>query len=119
DMRKSELVARVADTAGVAKREAEKVLDAFFDTARKAAKKGDQVSWPKFGVVAAAKKAGKSASAKKGAAKQAVTNMVETVERTVEKVVHHGGATEETSTAGVPAVEPDATSPMADDAPPV
>ncbi|MEA2932005.1 MAG: hypothetical protein QOI56_790, partial [Actinomycetota bacterium] len=98
-MKKSELVARVADGAGVAKRQAEKVLEAFFDTAKKAAKKGDEVSWPKFGVVAAAKKAGKSAgtkaSSKKGAAKKAVTKVVETVE----KVVHLPGSRPDEPTA--------------------
>jgi DNA-binding protein HU-beta len=95
-MKKSELVDQVAKGAGVAKRQAEKVLDAFFDTAKKAAKKGDEVSWPKFGVVEAAvkagkkagKQAGKTASSKKGAAKKAVTKVVETVE----KVVHIPGS---------------------------
>lgn len=62
-MKKSELVARVAKGAGVAKREAEKVLDAFFDTARKAAKKGDAISWGRFGVIEAAKKAAGSGPA--------------------------------------------------------
>jgi DNA-binding protein HU-beta len=46
---KSDLVDRVAGSAGVGRREAEGVLDAFFDTVRSAVKGGDRVSWPSFG----------------------------------------------------------------------
>ena len=106
-MKKSELVDQVAKGAGVAKRQTEKVLDAFFETAKKAAKKGDEVSWPKFGVVEAAKKAGKTAgkkagklaSSKKGAAKQAVTKVVEKVD----KVVHVPGLRPDEPPAAEPA----------------
>ncbi len=136
-MKKSELVDQVAKGAGVAKRQTEKVLDAFFETAKKAAKKGDEVSWPKFGVVEAAKKAGKTAgkkagklaSSKKGVAKQAVTKVVEKVD----KVVHVPGlrpdeppaaepATAEPATGdqatGDQATGPQATGPGGPDAPP-
>ncbi len=116
-MKKSELVAQVAKGAGVAKREAEKVLDAFFDTARKAAKKGDEISWPKFGVVGVAKKAGKAASAKKDVAKAAVTKVVETVE----KVVHLPSRGDAADEAGVDAAADVVEAPPAatEEAPPV
>lgn len=48
-MNKSELVDRVANASSVAKRDAENVLDALFDTVKNAVKGGDQVSWPGFG----------------------------------------------------------------------
>ena len=113
-MKKSELVDQVAKGAGVAKRQAEKVLDAFFETAKKAAKKGDEVSWPKFGVVEAAKKAGKkagkTASSKKGAAKNAVTKVVERVE----KVVHLPGSHAEQPAAGGEPADDEPAAPAAE-----
>ncbi len=48
-MNKSEVIQEVVDTAGVAKQDVEKVIDAFFDTVRSAVGKGDRVAWPSFG----------------------------------------------------------------------
>ncbi len=48
-MNKSDVIDRVADAAGVARQQAENVLDAFFDTVRSATKGGDRVAWPGFG----------------------------------------------------------------------
>jgi DNA-binding protein HU-beta len=46
---KSDVIDRVADLASVGKKEAERVLDAFFTTVRSEAKRGDRVAWPGFG----------------------------------------------------------------------
>jgi len=46
---KSEVIQDVAGAAGVGKQDAEKVLDAFFDTVRTAVGAGDKVAWPSFG----------------------------------------------------------------------
>jgi DNA-binding protein HU-beta len=46
---KSDVIDRVAGTADVGRAQAERVLDAFFDTVRGAVKKGDRVAWPGFG----------------------------------------------------------------------
>ena len=46
---KSDLLAAVAGSSGVTKADAEKVLDAFFDTTTRAARGGGSVSWPGFG----------------------------------------------------------------------
>ena len=46
---KAELLAHVADNAGVSKTDAESVLDAFFGATTAAAKAGDKVSWAGFG----------------------------------------------------------------------
>ena len=48
-MNKSDLVDRVAGSAGVGRQQAETVLNAFFDTVKSAVKGGDRVSWPSFG----------------------------------------------------------------------
>ena len=48
-MNKSELVAAVADKAGVERRQAESVLDSFFETVQSEAKGGGTVRWPGFG----------------------------------------------------------------------
>lgn len=48
-MNKSEVIQDVAGVAGVSKSDAEKVIDAFFDTVRSAVGKGDRVAWPSFG----------------------------------------------------------------------
>ena len=48
-MNKSDLIERVADGAEVGRQQAERVLDAFFETVKGAAKKGDRVAWPGFG----------------------------------------------------------------------
>jgi DNA-binding protein HU-beta len=46
---KSELVESVAERAGVDRRSAEGVLNAFFETVQSEAKGGGSVSWPGFG----------------------------------------------------------------------
>jgi DNA-binding protein HU-beta len=46
---KSDVIDRVAGDAGVGRQQAERVLDAFFDTVRSATKGGDRVAWPGFG----------------------------------------------------------------------
>ncbi|MGH9280021.1 MAG: HU family DNA-binding protein [Acidimicrobiales bacterium] len=46
---KADVIDRVAEAAGVAKQQAEGVLDAFFDTVKSAVKSGDKVGWPNFG----------------------------------------------------------------------
>ncbi|HYX44212.1 MAG TPA: HU family DNA-binding protein [Acidimicrobiales bacterium] len=48
-MNKSDVIDRVAGAAGVARQQAESVLDAFFETVRSATKGGDRVAWPGFG----------------------------------------------------------------------
>lgn len=48
-MNKSELVAKVADDAGVSRADAEKVMGTFFDTVTAEAKRGNKVAWPGFG----------------------------------------------------------------------
>lgn len=48
-MNKSELVEAVAGSAGVDRRQAEGVLNAFFETVQSEAKGGGSVSWPGFG----------------------------------------------------------------------
>ncbi len=48
-MNKSEVIQDVAGAAGVGRQDAEKVIDAFFDTVRAAVGKGERVAWPSFG----------------------------------------------------------------------
>lgn len=48
-MNKSDVVERVAGAAEVGKQQAERVLDAFFDTVKSAVGSGDRVGWPGFG----------------------------------------------------------------------
>jgi DNA-binding protein HU-beta len=43
------MIERVAGTAEVAKRDAERVIDAFFDAVKHAVKRGERVAWPSFG----------------------------------------------------------------------
>lgn len=69
-MNKSDVVKRVAGAAGVAKHEAESVIDAFFQTARKAARKGDKVSWPGVGSISDLFKARDSKASGKADAKK-------------------------------------------------
>ncbi len=49
ELKKSELIDAVASSAGVDKRQAEGVLDTFFDTVMSEAKGGGKVAWPGFG----------------------------------------------------------------------
>jgi DNA-binding protein HU-beta len=55
-MTKSELVASVAERAGVDGQTAEKVVGALFDTLAGAAKAEDKVAWPGFGTFTGATK---------------------------------------------------------------
>lgn len=48
-MNKSDVIERVASAADVGKQQAERVLDAFFDTVRSAVGGNDRVAWPGFG----------------------------------------------------------------------
>jgi DNA-binding protein HU-beta len=48
-MTKAELIDAVADAAGVSKADAERTVQAFFDTVVSATKGGDKVQWPGFG----------------------------------------------------------------------
>jgi DNA-binding protein HU-beta len=51
---KADVIDRVAETARVAKQQAEGVLDAFFDTVKSAVGRGDRVAWPNFGAFSSA-----------------------------------------------------------------
>jgi DNA-binding protein HU-beta len=48
-LNKSDVIERVAGAAEVGKQQAERVLDAFFDTVKGAVGSGDRVGWPGFG----------------------------------------------------------------------
>lgn len=48
-MTKAELLDAIATKAGTSKADAEKVVQAFFDTVVASGKKGDKVAWPGFG----------------------------------------------------------------------
>jgi len=48
-LNKSDVIERVANAADVGKQQAERVLDAFFDTVKSAVGGNDKVSWPGFG----------------------------------------------------------------------
>lgn len=48
-MNKSDVIDKVAGVAEVGKQQAERVLDAFFDTVKGAVGSGDRVGWPGFG----------------------------------------------------------------------
>ncbi|MBN8481289.1 MAG: HU family DNA-binding protein [Xanthomonadales bacterium] len=48
-MNKSELIAAVADSASLSKAEAERAVDAVFDTVKKALKSGDSIALVGFG----------------------------------------------------------------------
>ena len=48
-MNKSDVLDRVAGGADVGRQQAERVLEAFFETVRSAVKRGDRVGWPSFG----------------------------------------------------------------------
>jgi DNA-binding protein HU-beta len=56
-MTKAELIEAVAKQAGTTRSDAEKVLNAFFDSVVAGAKKGDKVSWPGFGSFSTTKRA--------------------------------------------------------------
>ncbi|MGQ9365213.1 HU family DNA-binding protein [Azospirillum sp. ST 5-10] len=56
-MNKNDLVAHVADVAGLSKTDASKAIDAVFDTIADAMKKGDEVRLVGFGTFAVAERA--------------------------------------------------------------
>ena len=55
-MNKTELVAAIADKAGLTKKDAEEVVNAFTDTVTKALKKGDKVQLVGFGTFEVSKR---------------------------------------------------------------
>ena len=59
-MNKSDVIGRVAESAGVARQQAESVIDAFFDTVKSAVKRGDKVSWPSFGSFSGSQRAART-----------------------------------------------------------
>jgi DNA-binding protein HU-beta len=60
-LNKSELIDKVASAAGVEKRKAEDVLEAFFDTVTSQMKSGrDKVSWPGFGAFSSSQRAART-----------------------------------------------------------
>jgi DNA-binding protein HU-beta len=56
-MNKTELVAAIADEAGISKKDAEKAVKAFTDVVTKTLKKGDKVQLVGFGTFEVAKRA--------------------------------------------------------------
>ena len=52
-MTKADLLEQISSKTSVKKAEAEKVLDAFFDTVTETAKRGGKVGWPGFGMFTA------------------------------------------------------------------
>ena len=59
-MNKPDLIERVSGASGVAKRQAEEVLEAFFSTVRSAVKQGDKVAWPNFGSFSLSQRKGRT-----------------------------------------------------------
>lgn len=60
-MTKAELIDAVASEAGVSKADAEKTIQAFFDTVVKTTKKGDdKVAWPGFGSFSVTKRSART-----------------------------------------------------------
>jgi DNA-binding protein HU-beta len=56
NMTKAELIEAVAGQADTTKADAERVIDAFFETVKKEAKKGEKVAWPGFGSFSTSKR---------------------------------------------------------------
>ncbi|MBK9179115.1 MAG: HU family DNA-binding protein [Acidimicrobiales bacterium] len=59
-MTKAEVIDAVAADAQVTKADAEKVVNAFFETVLAAAKKGDDVGWPTIGTFKVTKRAART-----------------------------------------------------------
>lgn len=59
-MNKAELVAKIAEQAGITKTEANKALDAFTGTVQKTLKKGDKVTLVGFGTFSVSKRAART-----------------------------------------------------------
>ena len=59
-MNKAELIAQIAEDAGVTKTQANAALDSFVDTVTKALKKGDKVTLVGFGTFSVSKRAART-----------------------------------------------------------
>ena len=59
-MNKAELVAQLADDAGITKSQANAAVDSFVDTVTKVLKKGDKVTLVGFGTFSVSKRAARS-----------------------------------------------------------
>ena len=57
---KAEMIASVADAAGVSKADAERTLGAFFDYVVAETKKGDKVAWAGFGTFSTTKRSART-----------------------------------------------------------
>ena len=61
-MNKAELIAKIADDAGITKTQANATIDAFIDAVTKTLKKGDKVTLVGFGTFSVSKRACKNFS---------------------------------------------------------
>lgn len=61
-MNKTELIATVAEAAGVGKKDTEQVLNAFFSTVQKTLKQNDKVQIPGFGSFEVRERAARTAA---------------------------------------------------------
>ena len=61
-MNKAELIAHLADEAGITKTQANSALDAFVDAVTKTLKKGDKVTLVGFGTFSVSKRAARNGS---------------------------------------------------------
>jgi DNA-binding protein HU-beta len=59
-MNKAELIAKIADDAGITKTQANATLDAFVDAVTKTLKKGDKVTLVGFGTFSVSKRAARN-----------------------------------------------------------
>jgi DNA-binding protein HU-beta len=59
-MNKAELIAKIADDAGITKTQANATLDAFIDAVTKTLKKGDKVTLVGFGTFSVSKRAARN-----------------------------------------------------------
>lgn len=59
-MNKAELIAKIADDAGITKTQANSTVDAFVDAVTKTLKKGDKVTLVGFGTFSVAKRAARN-----------------------------------------------------------
>jgi len=59
-MNKAELIAQIADEAGITKTQANTALDSFVDTVTKTLKKGDKVTLVGFGTFSVSKRAARN-----------------------------------------------------------
>ena len=59
-MNKAELIAKIADDAGITKTQANATIDAFIDAVTKTLKKGDKVTLVGFGTFSVSKRAARN-----------------------------------------------------------